>query len=75
MLIRAYVISNNQVLKMVYIGNIGISPYGNAHAKPFVALNICKNSIVIELSLIRKFHNDYESGDCLPSIHTSSLIY
>ena len=48
MLIRAYVISNNQVLNMVCIGNIGISPYGNAHAKPFVALrpNLCKNSMV-----------------------------
>ena len=51
MLIRAYVISNNQVLKMVCIGNIGISPYGNAHAKPFEKFdalrpNLCKNSMV-----------------------------
>ena len=75
MLIRAYVISKNQVLKMVCIGYIGISTYGNAHAKRFVALNLCKNSMVNELSLIRKFHNDYESGDCPASSHTSSLIY
>ena len=75
MLIRAYVFSKNQVLKMVCIGNIGISPYGNAHAKRFVALNLCKNSMVNELSLIRKSHNDQESGDCPASIHTSLRIY
>ena len=38
MLIKTYANSNNQVLKMVCIGNIGIFPYGNAHAKPLKSL-------------------------------------